>query len=98
LLAGVAAITLPVTGLALGGGAVLGFTLAGAGFGAWVSGMVGAGLGDQEKVDCETAINNGEVLMMVDVPADQIEAYRNKVASVCPKVEIRQTEVTVPPH
>ncbi|AOW75432.1 hypothetical protein A3Q34_00175 [Colwellia sp. PAMC 20917] len=98
LLAGLAVITLPATGLALGGAAILGFTVAGASFGAWVSGMVGAGLSDQEKVACETAISNGEVLMMLDVPADhQIEVYHNKVASVCPLVEIRQTEITVPP-
>jgi hypothetical protein len=98
LLAGLALITLSATGLALGGAAILGFTVAGASFGAWISGMVGAGLSDQERVACETAISNGEVLMMLDVPANhQIEVYHNKVANVCPRVEICQTEITVPP-
>jgi hypothetical protein len=98
LLAGLAVITLPGMGLALGGAAILGFSVAAASFGAWVSGMVGAGLSDQERVACETAISNGEVLMSLDVPADhQIEVYHNKVASVCPRVEICQTEINVPP-
>jgi hypothetical protein len=44
LLAGALAVTFPPAGLVLGGGAVLGLTLFGAGFGAWMSGMVGAGL------------------------------------------------------
>jgi hypothetical protein len=41
MLAGLAAITFPPAGLILGGGAVLGTSLAGAGIGAWISGMIG---------------------------------------------------------
>jgi hypothetical protein len=44
LLAGVAAVTFPPAGLTLGGGALLGLTAFGAGFGAWMSSMVGIGL------------------------------------------------------
>ena len=94
LLAGVAAIS--TGGLAVGGAAVAGLTAAGAGFGAWVSGMVGAALSDQEARDTEKAIRSGSVLMMVDVPSGQVDELRDKVRAVCPQAEVREAEVAVP--
>ena len=94
LLAGIAAVT--TGGLALGGAAVLGLTAAGAGFGAWVSGMIGAGLSDQEARDNEQAIRQGSVLMMVDLPSEKVDLAREKVRTVCPEAEVREAEVSVP--
>jgi hypothetical protein len=56
LLAGLLAVTFPPAGLVLGGGAVLGLTLFGAGFGAWMSSMVGVGLPNSRIEQYQQAI------------------------------------------
>ena len=94
LLAGVAAVT--TGGLAVGGAAVAGMTAAGAGFGSWVSGMVGAGLSDEEVRKKEQAIESGAVLVMADVAADGVESLRDEVRKLCPQAEVREAEVTIP--
>lgn len=97
LLAGVAAVTLP-TGLALGGGALLALTAAGAGTGAWAASLVGVGMSDEEVAECEEEIRNGAVMMMLDVPRDQVEEYRELVRRRHPEADIRDAEIKIPSH
>jgi len=73
LLAGLLAVTLPPAGLVLGGGALLGLTLFGAGFGAWMSSMVGIGLPNSRIEKFQKAIADGELLMMIDVSPLRVE-------------------------
>lgn len=96
MLAGLAAITFPPAGLVLGGGAVLGTSLAGAGVGAWVSGMIGVDVRNTQIERFEAALDKGEILVMVDVPKDRVEAIEKLVHSHHPQVEMAGTEPQIP--
>ena len=96
ILAGVAAVALPGVGLALGGGAVLGIGLAGAGLGAWVSSMIGISAPSSRLSDFESAISEGSLLMMVDVPKKQVEEVTEMVKKHHPEANIEGTEPVIP--
>ena len=85
MLAGLAAITFPPAGLVLGGGAVLGTSLAGAGVGAWVAGMIGVDVRNTQIDRFQSAIEKGEVLVMVDVPKERVAAIEELVHSHHPQ-------------
>lgn len=95
-IAGLAAIALP-TGLVLGGGAVLTISLLGAGLGAWASSMIGAGTPNRRLKEYEEAIERGQVLLMADVPRDQVPAIEERVLKHHPAAECHGTEPTMPP-
>jgi hypothetical protein len=71
VLAGIAAVSFPPAGLILGGGAILGMGLLGAGLGAWISSMMGDDLPPEQLLDFEAAIEEGKLLMLIDVPNEQ---------------------------
>jgi hypothetical protein len=96
MLAGVAAVTFPPAGLVLGGGAILGTSLAGAGIGAWVAGMIGVDVRNTQIERFEKAIDNGEFLVMVDVPKDHVEAIEKMVHGHHPQAEMGGTEPHIP--
>ena len=96
ILAGVAAVALPGVGLALGGGAILGIGLAGAGVGAWVSGMIGISAPSSRLTDFESAINEGQLLMMVDVPKADVEKITGLVKNHHPEAHVEGTEPVIP--
>jgi hypothetical protein len=96
LLAGLLAITFPPAGLVLGGGALLGLTAFGAGFGAWMSGMVGVDLPNTRIEAYEKAIADGQLLMMVDVPRLQVEAVEALVLRRHPEAELEGVDPNTP--
>ena len=97
VLAGLAAMTFPPAGLVLGGGALLGIALAGAGVGAWISGMIGADVPNSRLKQFEEAIEKGEILMMVDVPKERVEEIEEMIRKAHPETEVEGTEPTIPP-
>lgn len=96
LLAGIAAITFPPAGLVLGGGAVLATSLAGAGFGAWMSGMIGLDVHNTQITQFENAIQRGEILMMVDIDKTRVEEIEGLVHSHYPQAQMGGTEPNIP--
>jgi hypothetical protein len=96
IIAGVAAVAIPGLGLALGGGAILGIGLAGAGLGAWVSSMIGISAPSSRLKEFESAIQNGELLMMLDVPKARVEEISELVKSHHPEAHIEGTEPVIP--
>jgi uncharacterized membrane protein len=96
LLAGLLAVSFPPAGLVLGGGAVLGLTLFGAGFGAWMSSMVGVGLPNSRIEQYQQAIEAGQLLMMVDVPRAQVEAVEALVTRHHPEAELEGIDPNIP--
>ena len=88
LLAGVAAVTFPPMGLVLGGGAILGMGLFGAGAGAWASSLIGISVPERGIKRYEAAIEDGHLLMLVDVPRWQAESVCAVIRSHHPEVEI----------
>ena len=96
ILAGVAAVALPGVGLALGGGAILGIGLAGAGLGAWVSGMIGISAPSTRLSEFEDAIQKGSLLMMVDVPKARVDEITDLIKKHHPEADIEGTEPVIP--
>ncbi len=95
-LAGLVAVTVPPAGLVLGGGAVFGITLAGAGLGAWASTMIGAGEPNTQLKRFEEDIDAGRILMLVDIPKTRIGEVEKLVRSHHPDVNIGGTEPIKP--
>ena len=96
IVAGIAAIALPGVGLALGGGAILGIGLAGAGLGAWCAGMIGISAPSTRLKEFEEAINEGSLLMMVDVPKGQVDEITAIIQKHHPEVSVEGTEAVIP--
>jgi hypothetical protein len=96
LLAGLTAVAVP-GGLVLGGGALLGMSLLGAGLGAWWSSMIGAGIGNRRLKDYEEAIERGEILVMADVPRERVPAVEGRIKQHHPEVQFGGLDPTVPP-
>lgn len=95
-LAGLVAVTVPPAGLILGGGAVLALTLAGAGFGAWASSMIGAGMSSSRLEKFQGALNAGEILMLVDVPKRRADEIEELIRSHHQEAEIEGVEPNIP--
>ena len=96
ILAGIAAVTIPQGSLALGGGAILASSLAGALIGAWVSGMIGLDVHNSQIARFEENIERGQLLMMVDIPKERVNEIKEMVHSHYPKAEIAGTEPQIP--
>jgi len=96
ILAGIAAVTLPPAGLVLGGGAILGSGLVGAGLGSWIAGMIGMDVSNSQITKFESAIQDGEILMMVDVPKNRVEEIEALVHSHHPEADMGGTDPRIP--
>jgi hypothetical protein len=86
LLAGLVAVALP-TGLVLGGAAVLAITLAGAGVGGLMSSMVGISADSRRIEEFQSAIERGELLVMIDVPRERVEEIQTIIMKHHPEAE-----------
>jgi hypothetical protein len=96
ILAGLVAMTFPPAGLVLGGGAILGLGVVGAGFGAWVSGMIGISIENSQLKEFEQAIEDGQLLLMIDIPKNRVDEVTDSVKKHHPEAEIDGTEPTIP--
>jgi hypothetical protein len=96
VLAGLLALSFPPVGLTLGGGALLGLTAFGAGFGAWMASMVGAGLPNSHIARYQSAIEAGQLLLMVDVPRDRVAEIESRVARHHPRAELGGIDPDIP--
>lgn len=96
LVAGLVAVALPPAGPVIAGGVVLATSLAGAGVGAWLSGMVGMNVGNTRLKQFEDAIEAGHVLVLADVPRDRVDELEARVREHVPNVEIERTEPHIP--
>jgi hypothetical protein len=92
LLGGLLTITFPPAGLALGGGAILATALAGAGFGALVSGLVANDIPNHKVQAFEKEIYEGKILLIVDVPRKKTVVFINMIRAHYPEVEISVSE------
>ncbi len=94
LIAGVTAVTFPPAGLILGGGAILGISLLGAGIGAWVSSMIGVSVPNSQLTKFESAIDEGQLLMMVDVPKDRADDLTSRIKELHPEAHVEGVDPT----
>ena len=71
---------------------VLVSALFGAGFGAWVSSMVGSSIGNRRLKQFANAIESGDFLMMVDVPSQRVEGVEQLVKEKHPRAHYEGLE------
>jgi hypothetical protein len=96
VLAGLLAITFPPAGLVFGGGALFGISVFGAGFGAWISSMIGVGLPSSRIEKFQKAIADGALLMMIDVPSLRVEEIEALVTHSHAEVELEGVDPNIP--
>ena len=92
VVAGLAAVAFPPAGLAIGGGLVAATGLAGAGFGAWASSMIGIRHDNSQIETYEKALENGQVLFMVDVAAERVNEIERIIQQAAPSAKIEGTD------
>lgn len=92
LIAGLLGIAFPPAGLALGGGAVLLVTLFGAGLGGMLTGLAGAAFPNSRLKTFEQAIDQGQLLVMADVPTAEANGYKELIAKFDPDIKIEGFE------
>ncbi len=89
MLGGLLAVTFPPAGLVFGGGAlVLVTTLAGAGFGTVVSALVARDIPNHELDAFQAGINQGQVLLILDIPTSQVDAMVTLIKTSHPEANI----------
>ena len=74
--------------MALGGAAIAATALAGAGFGAIVSGLVATEIPNHEVEAFEEDIESGKVLLLVDVPRKQTARFIEMIKAHHPEAVI----------
>ncbi len=88
LMGGLLAVVFPPAGLVLGGGALLMGTAAGAGFGALVTALLGSQEHNHKLDSFQRALAQGQVLLMVDVPRNQVEEVQKAILRHHPEAQI----------
>ncbi len=97
LLAGLAAVLLPTGLVAAGGAVILAATLAGAAIGAWSAALVGVSIPSEEVRKYEAAIEQGQLLMLVDVPKSRAREICDIIRKHHPEADIKEAEYIPPP-
>lgn len=96
IVAGLFTVLFPPGGLELGGGTVLALALAGAGIGAWASGMIGTDVPNSRLRRFIPAIEQGQVLLMVDVRLGQVHEVSEMIHRHHPEASDHGVEPTIP--
>jgi hypothetical protein len=93
---GCAVVAYPMDGLRLNAGTVMLFTLAGAGFGAWVASMIGLQLPNSRLERFRKPLAEGQLLLMIDVPAARVQEIEELVHRHHPEAGLQGTEPMIP--
>ena len=96
LLAGLFALAFPPAGVVVGGGGVLLISLFGAGVGGFLTGLAGAAFPSTRLKEFEEAIDGGKLLVMADVPVDEVDRYEQLIRTADPDIEIHGIEPPAP--
>ncbi len=95
-LAGLIAYMQPEIAAWLGLGIVLVLGLAGALIGVWVSGMIGISIPNSRLRQFEQSLQEGHVLLMVDVTKDRVEEVTRLIREHHPDAQSHGVEPTIP--
>ncbi|MCR9186095.1 MAG: general stress protein [Halieaceae bacterium] len=96
LLVGLAALAFPPSGIVVGGGLVLLVGLWGAGVGGVLTGIVGGSFSNSKLQSFEAAIDEGKLLIMADVPKNDVERFERIIKKLDPEVEVEGIEPAAP--
>ena len=96
VMVGLLLINFPPQGVTLQLGAVLVAALVGAALGTWVASMVGLQVPNSRLKGFEKDIEEGKLLLMLDVPAGRFQEVHDAIARTHPEAVDRGQEATVP--
>jgi hypothetical protein len=68
----------------------------GAGFGAWASSMIGISTTSNRLKRFEPAIEQGQILLMVDVPRSRVEEIEERLQALHPEAHLEGIEPNIP--
>lgn len=88
LLGGLLTVAFPLGGVVLGGGALLIGAAAGAGVGAAMMGLVKGHEHNHQLDDFKTELDAGEILLMLDVPHNEVETVSQSIIDLHPDAAI----------
>lgn len=92
LFAGLVALAFPPAGITIGGGFVLLMGLFGAGVSGMLTGIAGAAFSSSRLEEFEGAIEQGQILIMVDVAKEDVEKYEALIQKLDPDIAIEGIE------
>jgi hypothetical protein len=88
LLGGLLVVAFPPAGVVLGGGALLAGAVAGAGFGALVTALIGSQEHNHRLDGFQRALAAGQLLLMVDIPKQREAEVKTAILKHHPEAEI----------
>jgi hypothetical protein len=97
LLCGLVGLALQPHLVVAGGGILLATSLAGAGVGAYLGGMVGLNVGNTRLKPFEEAVEKGKLVFIVDVPRGRVEEITERLRKAYPEVQPQGTDPHVFP-
>lgn len=95
-LAGLVAIAVPGGAVVSAGAIVLSLALAGGAVGVWVSSMIGVSVNSRRLTPYEEAVARGDLLMMVDIPAQRVAEIEQMVSRLHPDARPEGVEPDIP--
>lgn len=96
VLAGLAALAFPPAGFVVGGGLVVLLGLFSAGVGGLLTGIFGAAYENSRLQAFQASLDEGKILVLVDVPRDRVEHYESLIKKQDPEVEVEGIEPPTP--
>jgi len=96
LLGIVAAIFFPIVGDKPQWGIAAVLAMLGAAFGAWSSSMIGASTPSHRLKRFESAIEQGQILLMVDVPRSRVDEIEGRLQALHPEARHEGVEPNIP--
>ena len=92
----VVALFFPIFGTAPEWGMVAVLAIVGAGFGAWASSMIGVSTPNNRLKRFEAAIEQGQILLMVDVPRSRVDDIESRLQALHPEAHLEGVEPNIP--
>lgn len=95
-LAGIIVLNFPIASFASGLGVILTMAVLGSMMGAWVSGMIATDVPNPQLKMFMRAVDRGKVLMIVDIPKDQLKEIGTMVKRHHPEADMRGVDPGIP--
>lgn len=96
VLGAVMAVFFPIVGDAPQWGLVAVLAIFGAGFGAWAASMIGISTPSQRLKRFEGAIEQGQILLMADVPRTRVAEVEARLQALHPEAHLEGVEPNIP--
>jgi len=92
----IVALFFPIVGDTREWGMIAVLAIVGAGFGAWSSSMIGISTPNNRLKRFEPAIEQGQILLMVDVPHSRVDEVEARLQALHPEAHLEGVEPNIP--